>query len=901
MNFNPGDEQAPPSRRIFLQRMSLLAASLPLARLRLGAAGAPLADAASADVHALLEATEFVRGLDEMALIKLVPGQSGLTFVGCPNCRSGRQENQLTWMPAHPDEVSCRYCGERYPSAKYPMNASVTVRTPRGGTARYPYWADPTGYRYFFRARRENLVRGYLANCAQDLARLYAATKDKAHARRAALLLDRFAQVFPDWCYHYDFMFRQKEIYDGDVPPEKFRPGYRTSRWDWWAYLDVPVPLVRAYGAVRGSGIFAELSRERGVDVEARIERDLFRNAGDQVLGNPEQYSNMSPIAWQSLILMGRVIAEPRYVHEPVRRFRRFLDTQFLYDGAWHESPSYADQTVSNMEKTLAGLRGYSDPSGYADPDGARFDNLDLARDFPALRQSRAALMKMRLPDARLLPFGDTWASARIGEVPPSMEPCLLPARGLACLGGGSGGGQIQFDLTWGGGYGHSHADSLGLLLFAHGRETLSDLGYTHTAFRAWVLATAAHNTVVIDGLDQPGSNMGDRHSDGNLRRFDAKDARIQVVSADGDRAYPGLAKTYRRTLVVVDADRGRRYAVDSFEVEGGRTHDYFLHGDADAPAIVAADLKLAPLATLLPARYDWKAPRNEGELERASEPHYAYGFLRRLEAASVPAGSAISLAFRLTGSSGPGLRATLFAEAGSRLITGENPSIRLAGEDDANLEKFARPFAVLRHEAPAGRSSFVSVLEPHAEAPFLTSVERVLAPGGAFALRVRLGERTDIIVIGAASPVGIPAGMELATFQGEVGVLSLRGEAVEHAYALGAGGWTRGKFRLASGGPHSGLLRAVERHTLVLENSPAPLPETGDIVRLLTADGWVYPYTVVAAEGGSDALRIRVAESPGCAFDAAAQRLRLTAFPQREHAGAVRVEWNPSTRTPIA
>ena len=57
MNFNPGDEQAPPSRRIFLQRMSLLAASLPLARLRLGAAGAPLADAASADVHALLEAT----------------------------------------------------------------------------------------------------------------------------------------------------------------------------------------------------------------------------------------------------------------------------------------------------------------------------------------------------------------------------------------------------------------------------------------------------------------------------------------------------------------------------------------------------------------------------------------------------------------------------------------------------------------------------------------------------------------------------------------------------------------------------------------------------------------------------------------------------------------------------
>ena len=46
----------------------------------------------------------------------------------------------------------------------------------------------------------------------------------------------------------------------------------------------------------------------------------------------------------------------------------------------------------------------------------------------------------------------------------------------------------------------------------------------------------------------------------------------------------PGLSGACEdwRTLVVVDAGAGRRYAVDLFEVEGGRTHDYFLHGDAD-------------------------------------------------------------------------------------------------------------------------------------------------------------------------------------------------------------------------------------------------------------------------------------------------------------------------------
>jgi hypothetical protein len=69
---------------------------------------------------------------------------------------------------------------------------------------RFPYWEDAKGYRYFFRARRDSLVRDYLASRARDLAQLYVATKDRAHARRAALLMHRFAEVFPGWCYHYE-------------------------------------------------------------------------------------------------------------------------------------------------------------------------------------------------------------------------------------------------------------------------------------------------------------------------------------------------------------------------------------------------------------------------------------------------------------------------------------------------------------------------------------------------------------------------------------------------------------------------------------------------------------------------------------------------------------------------
>ncbi len=873
-------------------------ASLRIAMLLLGSIACPVFSAefppkvSSQDISKLLQATEFVRGLEEDALIRLVPEQSGLYYVGCPNCNGGRQENQLDWTPERPDEVACRFCNHRYPSEKYPMREAVTVHNPRGETVRFPFWGDDKGYCYFFQARRDDKVREYLAARTHDLALLYIATGDKAHARRAAVLLDRFAQVFPGWCYHYDYPFQQKQIYDGNVLPENFRSGYRTARWTWWAYMDIPLPLVRACDWIRDSNVFQELSQERGLDVTARIERDLFRNAGEQVLANPDPLSNMSPTAWRSLVELGRVIGEPRYLHEPVRCIRRLVDAQFFYDGAWSEgSPDYASQTIGGLENVLTKLQGYSDPPGYTDPqDGSRFDHLDLAASFPALQTARSTLRKMQLPSGRFVPVHDTWPTNR-RPAAASSKPFLLPALGHACLGGGAGDRQTQFHLTWSGGYGHQHADNLSLLLFAGEREMLSDLGYTHTAYRAWTLATAAHNTVVIDGQSQAFGRK-EAPSDGSLRFFDVQDPRIQVVSADGTRGYPDLAKIYRRTLVVVDAGEGQRYAVDLFEVEGGHTHDYFLHGDADNAATVSTVIDLAPLETLLPPNFRWEPTRNEGEAGRAKEPHYAYGFLRNLHAAPLPIDTTVPVNFRLASNAGSGLRVFLLPEAGSRLITGKNPSIRPAGENDARLEQFSRPFMALRHETTDGRSAFVSVLEPYGETPLVTSVERIPMPNGAIAVRVQTGERTDTIVVSATTQVSLPVGKETTAFQGTVGVLSVRGESVEHAYALGEGGWTRGDFHLANAGPRSAPLRSVEADALVVENIRTPLPEPGNIVRVMTADSWVYPFTVVAAESRADTLRIRVAEGPGITFDTAAQRLSLTSFPQREHLGAVRVEW---------
>ncbi len=254
------------------------------------------ANARAQSAAQLLEQTARVRGMNEADLRNLVPLQSGLQYVPCPNCTSGRQERQLVWSIDRPDEVCCQFCQHCYPSDKYPMTKSVAVRTPSGKSATFDYWENDAGYRHFFKARRDFEVKQYLSRQTLLLAQLYSVTKDPAHARRAALLLNRFAEVFPDWCYHFDYPFQQKLIYDGDVSPSEFRKGFRTARWNWWAYSDIPEDLVEAYQLIRASGALEELAKTSGTDVVRRIEDDLIRNASEQVCEQPRRLHQHEPL-----------------------------------------------------------------------------------------------------------------------------------------------------------------------------------------------------------------------------------------------------------------------------------------------------------------------------------------------------------------------------------------------------------------------------------------------------------------------------------------------------------------------------------------------------------------------------------------------------------------------------
>ena len=873
----------------------------------------------NSSIDRLLSQTADTRAMSEAQLVALVPQQSGLNYVGCPNCTNGRQENQLTWSVKHPEKVTCQFCQHDYPSQQYPMAKSLKVQTPNLGTAEYPYWEDATGYRYFFNAKRDDLARQFMADQAYKLALLYRRSGDEAHARRAWLILNRFADVYPGWCFHYDYPFRQKEIVDGPITPASYRPGYRTARWTWWAYSDIPIDLIKAYDWLAGSRALTTLSEETRTDIAAHIERDLFLPACQQVLDNEETYSNMSPHAWRSLVIAGRIMKRPDYIHHVLRCMKQLVLKNFFYDGAWCEgSPDYESQTVGGLQNIVESLTGYVDPPDYRDPvDGENFGASSFSTGKGhanplegTLKTLNFALSAPRLvlPDGRVVPVHDTWPTSKRGK-PLSNVSRLWPGLGHACLSAthpqadDSASRDVQLHLTWSGGYGHSHADNLSLLLFSRGREVLSDLGYTHTAYRAWTLATAAHNTVVIDGQNQSLGNSR-QPTDGRLLYSQLNEDRCQLVMADGSRGYQGLASTYTRSVMMLTTPSLTPYVIDVFEVEGGWTHDYFLHGWADGPSRITTELPTQPRASLIPDAQTWQAPKNEGQTGLIAKPHYAYGFLKNLSSAAVTASQPITVQFECEAQrnlSKSTVKVRLFAEDNSELILGENPSIRQAQENDAQLDQFQRPFMLLRHNSE-GRSRFVSVIEEFGNQSSIRSIENLSGANGTvlkivFETSKEYPDRPTCqwILLNVKESVEIPCLNSKLTFKGRSGFLSHNAQRIDYVSCGGAAEWQQDGQRLIGSQEVDAVVTSISDGTLTLNNLQ-PIPPGGTAL-IETQDGWTYPIFVQVSNERDGRTQVTSRELQAFEFDAEKQRLAGKMFPQREHTGQIKLRWFTASR----
>lgn len=847
-----------------------------------------------------MEALRPVLNMTDRDMLDLIPAQSGLHFVGCLHCTGGQQERQLTvWDVARPDRVACAFCGHIYPSAHYPMDQVQEVFSPNGQMHPYPYhasrpswWTGEEPYRSYFAARIDYHRIRYMEHTALRLAQAFAATGEREHARRAALILQRFAQVYPGYCYHYDFPFRQKIIYTGHVQPESFRKGFRTARWTWWAYQDISRDLLTAYELIRSSSELARLEQETGAPVTRQVE-PMFGLMAEQILGNRDDLTNMSPGMWAALIHAGRALGEPRYVHSAIARLQRFLTEQFFYDGAWREgTPSYHRQVVGGLQAVFTAAAGYTDPPGYTHPKtGARYGDVQLETDLPQVARATQALLDMRLPNGRYAPVHDTWWTDGATALEAS-RPMLLPGLGHGVLGAGTGADQVQAHLTWSPGYGHQHCDGLSLLLFARGHELLSDIGYTHTRWREWAIASASHNLVVVDATNQ----QADPTTHGHLRYFDARRPACQLLSVDNPQVYPRITNEYRRTLVLVQVDGADWYVVDLFAVHGGSQHDYFLHGSADEAQDLSVSRAGSPvtmeaLATLVPEDVEFTFGETE-QTNRCGIPGLAYGYLRDLRRAPIDAPQVVQLDYALP-SADAGLRAWCVTQPGDELVVGTNPAIRQAGSDDSQLDQHRRSFALLRRRASA--SLFAALIEPHGGQRRVQRVDAVELPGAGLALQVTTHTRCDLIVVNARQARGQWQAMPL-TADAELAVL--RGT---EAATVVHGSCRWGELEVATSPVTEYPLLAVDRSSgecsLLLEGEIQP--PAGSIAVLDQAGERTSAYEVASATTGNGRTRLILAIDPGIEFDAATQTSTFVTLPLSQHTGGHAVRMGSVAHSP--
>lgn len=287
----------------------------------------------------------------------------------------------------------------------------------------------------------------------------------------------------------------------------------------------------------------------------------------------------------------------------------------------------------------------------------------------------------------------------------------------------------------------HSHADGLNLGLFYRGVDLIPDLGYPPVNFGGWnspeaewYKMSAAHNTVVVDGLDLANA--------GGTTTWWQPSGPVRGLSVSA----PGLieGEICERTVVVVDIDdRGRdAYLVDVLRLLGGSDHARFLLGPFGPLCVGGLSLSAGAdygHATLLRAfreddspaegwQADWRLDDRAGLAPTGSELHLRYTDLSR----GCSAGTCESWACY-----GP--------------------------YTDRDVVWLERPW--LRRRGPAPLASvFAGVLEPYDGTPAVTAVQRLDEGDGSDArqsvhLAIDVAGRRDEIVVDAEGAVQVTTG----------------------------------------------------------------------------------------------------------------------------------------------
>jgi hypothetical protein len=286
------------------------------------------------------------------------------------------------------------------------------------------------------------------------------------------------------------------------------------------------------------------------------------------------------------------------------------LDFFLFHDLLATTSPAYRIR-LESMAQFLAAVSGPSRTLPFlGDDDGGRMFHPYGPRDRFGRATLAACAVRMNRPDwlasgedmAELAAWwiGPEALNAVPASQPPEHRSTLFPDSGLAVMTAA----EVHAVADAGGfgyaGAGHSHSDTLSIIVRRGSEEILLDSGaFTYVGdpkWRDWFRGSAAHNTVRIDGLDQAvaqGAFSWAGQPAARLRSWAFTETSDYL---DAECAYRGC--THRRRVLFVKPDLF--FVLDEIAGEGSHLLEQFWHVGSPAARICTGTFRIGACALLI-------------------------------------------------------------------------------------------------------------------------------------------------------------------------------------------------------------------------------------------------------------------------------------------------------------
>ena len=380
----------------------------------------------------------------------------------------------------------------------------------------------------------------------------------------------------------------------------------------------------------------------------------------------------------------------------------------------------------------------------------------------------------------------------------------LMSGFGLALLENGRGNSGVAIANNYGRTIMHAHPDLLNFDLLAFGKWLAPDHGYPEFATPIPSNREWTGSTVshnLVLVNEKPQKEIWGGHT-----KLYKQIKGFGVFEIDGKKAYPET-KTYQRTMFLIDAGTdSNAYVVDLFKVEGGQDHLYSFHGPPGE--ITNSGLKL-----IAQNKGTYAGENIEKGIAAKGFP-YGYSFFYNVQRDLNPPSQ-----FMLDWKAETGYRGLRANENIHLRMYALTPTNDIAIADgDPPQNKVGNPkklgYVLMHRKGENLNSTFISVFEPYRNTPFIKSVKRIMNDSDSqIALEIEhVNGNIDYVLYNPETDklMRLP---DNTSMSGNIGLIRKQNNQVSKAILVNGTALTHGSLNLRSEGQIKGKIVKMNKN----------------------------------------------------------------------------------------